>query len=91
MKFGAEPPNYPDTGCERAKKIGYAGPCVSCEIPVCLEDNPYFRLDTYRHEQLVKNAVALQRKGMRAKQIAAELNVQRDWIYRILRRSYANA
>lgn len=32
-------PHLPDVGCEKARKLGYGGPCLQCPLPACLESS----------------------------------------------------
>lgn len=73
--------HHPDVGCKAAVEYyGYQGKCISCPIPVCLEES---RTKMHlRMELRTEKARELMEKGMSIAEIADRLGVCNGTIYR---------
>lgn len=72
-----------DTGCRRAKKHGYHGPCLECPLPQCIEDNPGIVVKMFNH---IRDGEIRHRyfTGEPVSTIAKVCGVSHKTIYRVL-------
>ena len=69
---------FRDDGCE------YAPACLTCPLPRCKHDDPGWVSRNVRDER-DKMITARRRRGLSLEEIAAEMNVSKRTVHRVLR------
>ena len=66
--------HYPDTGCDKAKEIGYGGPCLECIILPCLEDVPA-GVAHFKKQARDREIIERRKQGESRDELASRFNV----------------
>lgn len=76
---------YKDKGCEKAKRLGYYGPCLDCIFDPCLEDGFRSAQKTKKKTRNDKMLKAI-RHGKSVKEIAEEFGICTRTVNRVIKR-----
>jgi len=79
----ADPSHVPkDKGCEKAKELGYYGPCTECTIDPCLEEGgAFWRAKILKRDGIIVDMI---QEGKSVKEIAEQLGVSIRTVERTL-------
>lgn len=80
-----------DTGCDRAKALGYFGRCIECPFPCCMESNGQGK--GIQTNILQRNAEIIRMRGEKISQVelARRFGLNRRTIQKILKKKWAGA
>ena len=76
----AEIIHHPDTGCKKAKEMGYYGKCLACPFLECLEIAPLKNPKKGIRDGVIKELLAV---GKSKKEVAEELSISVRTVQRV--------